>query len=254
MTDSPRFKLGMKAPTYDARDRQFGTYRMGSVTVPAEFGDYHDIPHGGWGMLGNDEYGDCFPAGQGHAVMLETAEGGHRVSVTTPETLDDYFAMNGVPAGQPGSSSDQGTDPRVGLEYHRTVGMRATPTSRHKLAAWTSLEVGNLTELAEATYLGGAAGVGLNLPESAQDQFQSGYWRVVPGSPIEGGHWIIIVGRWNGYYEGITWGGRIHITPQFLTKYMSFGAAMFSPEVIGGNGKSPEGFDYQQLQADLGQL
>jgi hypothetical protein len=258
MTDKPRFKLGMKEPTYDSRDRLFGTYRTGAMpVVPAEFGDYRRIPHGGWGMLGNDEYGCCFPAGQGHAVMLESAEGGREDVVVTSETLADYFAMNGVKPGQPGSASDQGTDPRVGLEYHRTVGMLATQSTdypagqRHKLAAWTSLEVGNLQELAEAAYLFGAAGVGLNLPQSAQDQFPSGYWRVVPGSPIEGGHWIIVVGRWNGYFEGVSWGRRIHITPQFLTTYMSFGAGMLSPEIIGGNGKSPEGYAYAELQADV---
>lgn len=248
------FKLGLKEPTYDSRDRLFADYRTPLVAVPAEFGDYHDIKHGGWGMLANDQYGDCMPAGQGHAVMLETAEGGKPVTVGPEETLADYFAMNGVPWGDPGSNSDQGTDPRVGLEYHRTIGMLATPSARHKLAAWVSLEVGNLTELAEAAYLFGVAGIGLNLPQSAQDQFGSGYWRVVPGSPIEGGHWIVIVGRWNGYFEGISWGERIHITPQFLSRYMSFGAGMLSPEVINGQGKSPEGVDYAQLKADLGQL
>lgn len=245
------FKLGLKPLPYDSRDRLFASYRTPLVSVPAEFGDYRDIPHNGWGMLANDQYGDCFPAGQGHAVMLETAMGGHHTTVTESETLKDYFAMNGVPSDQPGTNSDQGTDPRVGLQYHRNVGMLATPSKRHKLAGYVSLEVGNLQELIEATYLFGVAGVGLNLPQSAEDQFDSGYWRVVPGSAVIGGHWVIVVGRYNGYLETVSWGRRIHMTPQFFTTYSSCAFGMLSPEIIGGNGRSPEGFDFQTLQADL---
>jgi len=249
-----RFKLGLKEPTYDGRDRQFATYRTPLVAVPADFGDYKRVRHT-WGMLANDRYGCCFPAGQAHAVMQETADGaGKAVHVAPSNTLADYFAMNGVEPGPPGSGSDQGTDPRVGLDYHRKVGIVDGAGRRHKLAGYVALEVGNLTELAEAAYLFGAVGIGLNLPQSAQDQFPTGHWRVVPGSPIEGGHWVVCVGRWNGYYEIVTWGERIHVTPQFLSTYMNCGYGMLSAEVIDGQGKSPEGFAYTELQADLGLL
>ncbi len=250
-TETPRFKLGLREPTYDSRDRLFAAYKTPLLSVPADFGHYGAIVHGGWGVLANDQYGDCFPAGQGHATMMYTAEGGHGVKVDDQATLADYFAMNGVQPDAPGSASDQGTDPRVGLNYHRQVGMLDANGNRHKLGGYVSLEVGNLTELAEATYLFGVAGIGLDLPQSAQDMFPTGYWRAVPGSPIEGGHWVVCVGRYHGYWEIISWGKRIHVTPQFLVKYMTFGAGMLSPEVIGGNGKSPEGFRYQQLAADL---
>lgn len=249
----PTFRLdGLKPLPYDSRDRQFATYRTPLVSVPANFGHYAEITPGTWGMLDNDQYGDCFPAGQGHAVMQYSAEGGHAVTVAPAETLADYFSMNGVKPGQPGSASDQGTDPRAGLQYHKNVGMLAIRNERHKLAGYVSLEVGNLDELAEAAYLFGVAGIGINCPQSAQDQFPSGYWRVIPGSPVEGGHWIVCVGRWHGYYEIVTWGRRIHVTAAFLEKYMTCAFGMLSPEIIGGAGKSPEGFAYQQLSADLG--
>lgn len=247
------FKLGLKPLPPDDRDFLFSSLRTTvAVAVPEEFGDYHLIRS--WGMLGNNQYGDCMPAGQGHAAKLEVAMGGKPVpSLTVANTLADYWAMNNVAAGAPGSQSDQGTDPRVGLKYHQKIGMRLGNV-RHKLTAYAALRVGDLSQLDEAIYLFGAAGVGIDCPQSAQEQFLSGYWRVVPGSPIEGGHWVVVVGRWNGYYEVITWGRRIHVAPAFLEEYMSCAFAMLSPEIVGTGGKSPEAFDFATLQADLAAL
>jgi hypothetical protein len=249
-------KLGLKPFTADKRDLLFANYRTSLLAVPAEFGHYGEIPHGGWGMLGNDSLGDCAPCGGAHSVMQDTAEGtGRPVVMSTANTEADYFAMNGVPPGPPGSSSDQGTNPNTLLNYCVNTGMADATGTRHPLAGYTQLEAGNLQELAEATYLFGAAGVCLALPQSAQDYFQTGYWRVVPGdNTIVGGHYVICVGRWNGYYELISWGARVHATAAFLTTYCNGAYGTFSAEILNGKGKSPEGWDRAQLQDDLTQL
>lgn len=248
-----RFKLGLKEPTYSRDDLHFASYRTpAKITVPEDFGFYALVSN--WGMDGNDEYGDCFPAGQDHAeLVFPTLAGAPSPTITTPNTLADYFAMNGKKPGPAGSSSDQGTDPRIGLNYHRQVGM-LTAGVRRKIEAWTATEVGNLTELAEAAYLTGAAGIGINCPESAQDQFPTGFWRVVSGSPIEGGHWIVCVGRKGGYYVCVTWGGIVLVTAAFLRKYMTFGAAIFSTEILSKLGESPSGLNALQLRADVAAL
>lgn len=249
-----RMKLGLKTPTYSAADFHFSTYRTVDIPVPDNFGFYTKVA--AWGMLANDEYGDCMPAGQDHAELtFPTLGGTPSPPIAATNTLADYFAMNRVKPGPAGGDSDQGTDPRVGLNYHRKIGMIDSRGVRHKLAAWTALEPGNLTELAQAAYLTGAAGIGINCPESAQDQFPTGYWRVVAGSPIEGGHWIICVGRHNGYYVCITWGGVVLVTAAFLRKYMTFGAAMLSKEILAAKtGLAPSALDLAQLSADVAAL
>jgi hypothetical protein len=248
-----QYRLGSRPLTHDARDLLFAAYRKPILAVPADFGHYSEIPS--WGMLANDRYGDCDPAGLDHAAMLYTAEGSGKPCAVLPKnTLADYFAMNGVQPGEPGSASDQGTDPRVGLKYFQKVGMEDADGKRHKIEAYVSLEPGNLQQLAEGTYLCGASGVALNLPESAQTQFSTGVWSVVPGAPIEGGHWVICVGRQAGYYLLVSWGGVVKATAGFLTKYMAGGFGMLSEQVLNAHGRSPEGFDWAQLQADLAAL
>lgn len=248
------FRLGLKTPTYSADDFHFSSYRTAKVEVPADFGFYSKVAI--WGMLGNDEYGDCFPAGQDHGEMIfPTLAGLSTPPIAASNTLADYFAMNGKTPGSAGSGSDEGTDPRVGLNYHRKTGMVDMHGTRHKLAVWTALEPGNLTEVAESAFLTGAAGIGINCPQSAQDQFPTGYWRVVAGSPIEGGHWVVCVGRHNGYYVCITWGGVVLVTAAFLRKYMTFGAAMLSKEILNAKtGLAPAGLNLSQLSADVAAL
>jgi hypothetical protein len=242
----------MKPMTPDSRDLQFRDYRAGTISVPANFGNYRLIPPGTWGMLGNAVYGCCFPAGQDHAEKQWTAAGtGTPINVTVNNTLSDYFAMNGVAPGPPQSASDQGTDPRAGLQYHMNVGMLDATGQRHKLGAYLQLKQ-DPVELAEACYLTGVVGLGIDCPQSAQDQFPSGYWTIVPGSPSDGLHWVVVVGRWAGWWEVISWGKRIHVSEDFIMQRWVVAYAMLSPEAINaGTHVSREGLSYPAIQADV---
>ena len=85
-----------------------------------------------WGMLDNDRYGDCVAAAMFHCDESFYLR---RNVIPTPyaaaEVLTAYFAMNGVPAGPPGSSSDQGTDPSVAMKFWVDAGLPG-----HKLAGF----------------------------------------------------------------------------------------------------------------------
>lgn len=253
------YPTGMRPLTPDARDLRFGAYRTtASINVPADYGAYAMIPRGTWGMNGNAVFSCCLPAGQGHAEKIFTAEGsGTPITVTVNNTLADYFAMNGVQPGPAGSPSDQGTDPRDGLKYHQQTGMLDSKGQRHKLGAYAALDGtkinnGDLSELDEATYLTGATGIGIDLPQSAQAQFSSGHWMLDPSSPSDGLHWVIVVGRWSGWYEVISWGMRVHTAADFLKAKIVCAYSLLSPEIIRtGTQTSPEGFSYSALEADV---
>ena len=95
----------------------------------------------------------------------------------------------------------------------------------------------------------------MQLPQSALDQAEQNQpWDVVSGSTIVGGHYIPLVGRdINGVLHTVSWGKRQLMTETFLKTYCDEAWAYVSTENL-VNQKSPEGFDYAQLQADLAGL
>jgi hypothetical protein len=255
-------RLGKLAPTRDARDLVFAHYRTPApIKVPTTFGHYPLVKE--WEMLGNGPddsvqpgfqgAGDCVFAGGDHETMLWNAEAKTTVTVTGRQAIADYSAVTGYVIND--DATDQGTDVRTALKYRQKTGLLDSHGNRHKIAVYVALEPGNLTELAEAAYLFGAVGIGIQFPDSAMDQFNAGKpWSVVAGSQVEGGHYVPVVGRPSGtYFDCVTWARVQKMTHGFITKYCDEAWAIISTEALAG-GKSLEGFDLAQLKADLAAL
>ena len=220
-------------------------------TPPAVFG--HQALVSAYGVLGNDQYGDCVLAGGAHETMLWDNEGGASVQFTDASVLSDYSALTGFNPADP--ATDQGTDMQAAASYRRTTGLIDANNVRHRVDAYVAPETGNLDELLAATYLFGAVGFGFQFPASAMTQFNAGQpWSVVPGSPIEGGHYTPIVGRRaNGNLVCITWGEIQEMEPSFAQSLNDESVAYLSLESLKNN-VSPENFDLATLQADLNAL
>lgn len=218
-------------------------------TPPAVFGHQDLIKS--WGMLGNDQVGDCAIAGPDHETMLFNAEAGKHVVFTTSDALSDYSAITGYDPNDP--SSDQGSNVADVAAYRRKVGMIDANGTRHKIAAYVELE--RVSQIALAAYLFTAAGIGIQVPETAQEQFQAGQpWTVVRGAQIVGGHYVPVVGRVeNGNFIVVTWGALQEVTPEFLTEYVDEAYAYLSTEDL-LHGHTLDGFAVDQLKADLAAL
>ncbi len=247
------FKLGKKparpwrAPGSAFR---FATYLAPALpTPPPQFG--HENLVADWGMLANDRYGDCVWAGAAHETMMLTREGGHPAAFTDADVLSDYAAVTGFSPAEP--ASDRGTDMQAAAAYRRKTGIIDSTGRRHTVAAYLALDPGNVDHLIKGAYLFGAVGVGLELPASAIDQARKGQmWDVVPGAPIEGGHYVPLVGRLQNLVV-VTWGEIQLMSERFLAAYCDEAVAYVSTECL-VNRKSPEGFDYASLIADLKEL
>ena len=254
----PTLKLGKRDFVEDARDLLFSRYVKPAAlpTPPAQFGHETLFAPKAWGMLGNDEWGDCAWAGPAHETMILTAEGGHPAAFSTSSVLSDYAAGTGFNpnAGPPGNNpTDQGSNVRDVLKYRRATGILDAANQRHQIGAFVKLDQSNPTEIYQALYLFQAVGLGLQFPDSAQQQFQSGEpWDVVPGAKIEGGHYVPLVAR-RANLEIVTWGALQQMTEAFLTKYCDEAWAYISVEDL-TSGVDPEGFALTQLQSDLAAL
>jgi len=243
-------KLGKTPARPDAVKLKLSNYLTGTLPkAPRKFGHTNLI--GDWQMLGNDRYGDCVFAGAAHETLLWNAQGGHPVTFSDQSVLSDYSAVTGFNPNNP--NTDQGTDMQAAASYRRKTGVVDANGNRHVVTAYLSIEAGNVHQHQIAAYLFGAVGIGISFPKSAMAQFNAGKaWSVVPGSPIEGGHYIPLVARNNGFIC-VTWGRTQRMTDVFFKKYNDESIAYVSLESL-SNGKTLEGFDSATLIDDLAQI
>lgn len=202
-----------------------------------------------WGMLLNDRIGDCGPAAVGHAIKLMAAATGRRVSITEKAVLAFYILNTGYDPKT--GANDTGVVLQKMLELWRKVGLAG-----HKILAFGDLALDALTIHAAVANFGFVV-AGIKCPKSAEDEFNAGLdWIVVPRSPIEGGHCVLIVGydKARGCWVIVTWGGIAYVTPAFFAKYLTEAWAVISPDWLEANGNTPLGETVAQLGAEFTEL
>ena len=207
-----------------------------------------------WGMLANDQWGDCVFAGNGHIIEQQTALGeGSEITVTDQEALLEYSLVTGFDphAGPPGSNpTDQGALIQDGLADLRKNGLAG-----QKIAAFARVSQASQAELKTALAELGAVSLGVNLPQSAMDQFDAGQpWTVSGDGTILGGHCIVAFGYDAQYVHIVTWGKVVPVTWDWLHAYCEEAWAVVSAMWAGRGGKDPEGVDLHSLGAEFAAL
>lgn len=246
-------KLGKKPARPDAIQFKFKAYfdTPNLPTPPTAFGRYQAVQN--WGVLGNNDYGDCVWAGAAHETMLWHSEVGAPVEFNDAAVLANYTAVTGFDPKNP--DTDQGTDMQLAASYRRQTGLLDATGERHNISAYVATDPGNLDNLATACYLFGAVGVGIVFPISAMLQFNMRQpWDVVEGAREDGGHYVSCVGRNEaGNLLVVTWGKIQEMTPAFFTKYNDENVVYLSMDMIKNN-VSPDNVDLESLQKDLAAL
>lgn len=225
----------------------FRMFRKAGVTAPASV-NYTAIPT--IGMLGNDKYGDCVEAANGHIVEQQTAIGqGSEIPVSESSALAEYTRITGFNPNDP--STDQGTMIQDGLDDLRKNGL-----SFHMIAAFAQLDVKNMEDVKLAVAEFGAVSIGFKFPQSAMDQFNAGQpWTVVSGSPIEGGHCVLVVGYDADYVYVVTWGAIQKMDYNFWNNYVDEAWAIIDRDWVNeATGKTVTGVDLQAFGAQFAAL
>lgn len=170
-----------------------------------------------WGVMRNDELGNCTCAAVGH---------GHQViSSNTPDGLmsipqgivDDLYqkACGWVP-GDP--ATDQGGIILDVLNY-----VRKNQFGSHVLFAYAAPDPGNVEHIKQAIFNFGAVDIGLLLPLTAQDQVGRVWDVVVPGTGSQpgswGGHSVVVSAYDEEGLTCVTWGATQRMTWAFWRTY-----------------------------------
>lgn len=244
-----KFKPGVKF-TAPGTPRLFAEDYM-AADFPVQI--YHqDYTNFNAPMYVNDQLGDCVPAGMGHSIGAWTKYGqGVETLFSDNQIIGLYSAVGGYVPGDP--NTDQGTDPATALAYMRSHGLAG-----HKIDAYAQIRNLTWAGLTTALKLYGSVGLAVNLPQSAEDQFNYGLpWTVDRSSPILGGHWITLQGFMPGMNSGrvATWGepGH-HVQMAWWNHYGVEAWAMYSRDFMAPTGTAPNGLNEAALLADMAEL
>lgn len=206
-----------------------------------------------WPMYLNDQLGDCTEAAKAHAIQALSYFGSGEITVTNNKVLHWYERDGGYVPGDP--STDNGCVIQDVLQNWYD-----DDQSTCALDNFAELkDFYNVANLKEALYLFGTVYLGFNVPQSAMDQFNAGQaWTYVPGSPIVGGHAIVLQEVYqpgvNNMLEIVTWGTTQRMNREFFNHYFEEAWVMISPVWFNSSGVDTDGFDLPSLQADFSQL
>lgn len=266
MFNSETVKLGRKPSAPDKRTLCLAHYldRVELPPAPAAFDWTKAVPK--YGMLLNDQVGDCVIAGMMHLAMGFQANsvGAPAWSAaplvpTDQEVIAAYSAIGGYDPSD--SSTDQGCSVLLALKYWRNTGIMIGG-KLNKILAFAKVNVANPNELHTGLYLFGGLMTGFDMPLSAQNAKS---WTVparglvgkgLPGS--WGGHCAPLaaedLSKSGAQFKVITWGETLDASAGFVADYCPEIYAVISTEWIKKNGKAPSGFALDALQADLAAL
>ena len=239
-------KLGRKYPT--KAKLKLSKYLGPALPTPPPACDWTLAMTDVWGMMGNDQLGDCTCAAMGHAVQIVTSNGDGLITPVDAEIIKMYESSGYSPSDP---SSDQGWTETAAMQYMVTSGL-----SNVKADAFADVDQNNRKELLQTVKLMGGAYLGVSITQDDMDQFKAGTpWTSTDMSNVLGGHAI-----WMPRYDDlgiyvITWGQLQHATWDWYAAHCDEAHAMlFLPWVRNTCGLDPDGFDYDTLHADLASL
>lgn len=247
-----QFKLGKQAALpHDGLKLRDYLATSALPPVPDNYG--HEMLVPSWGMMGNDTVGNCAAsAGPFHAEMLWCAMAKKSVNFNAANAIAEYSEIAGYNPKDP--STDQGADVQKVAEFWRTTGMKDADGNRHKIDCYLSLEPGNLTQLYQAMWLFGCVGIGIDFPAEYMQAFNRGQiWDKIDSPHIEGGHYILGVGRRAGFINTVTWGRTQLMTPAAYQQFNDETFVYLNEEML-IKGQSIDGFNVDQLMADLADI
>jgi len=207
-------------------------------------------------MLGNDRAGNCVWCTQAHILQAMQRGIGKKETVFSDDSVfADYSAVTGFALGDP--STDQGTGMADGASYWRKTGIHDASGKAHPISAYVSLRLHDIDELMQAAFDFGGVALGVQLPKSAEEQWDHEepwhYWG--RKSSILGGHAVALLGRnHNGDAVIATWNGITAASTEWIVQYMDEALAFFSLEYLDERGINPRGFDRAELEKRIGAL
>jgi hypothetical protein len=279
--------LGHVKSKPDSRDTNFSAFfpalKKKGLLPPLPdkpFGHGNDFLGELWKMLGNGPSegsqdvspknraavqgaGDCEIAGKYHEAMADAANTGSVVpKVSGERALKTYSSVKQTEQGGEAydlvsGDGDTGLETRTVLKYGQKQGFPDNDGNALMIGDYGFVKPKDVEQLWYTIWLTERAGIAIEFPESADQQFANGEpWDVVKGAPIVGGHYIFGTGHpekgSTSPIAFITWAKRTLMTQAFFEKYNDEVTTYVSPRQFKKTtGKDYAGHDEGELEQYL---
>ena len=255
-------RLGRKPAVLDARVPMMANLAaVAALPPPPAFADWYAGVEetSQWGMLANDQLGDCVEAAIAHLIQTLTNYADKPAVPTDAEVIAAYEQMGGYNPADP--STDEGTvmlGPGGAMEQWLKAGV-VFGGKRSRVKGYMSLHVGQKMQpvhVRQAIHYFGGVLLGISLPENvvASDAIPF-IWDNASG-PVAGGHEIVAVGYQTAadgevVYDCVTWGQRVRLTEAFLRAVTDEAVAVYDEDFIDAAALDPDGFDATEMLAAM---
>jgi hypothetical protein len=243
-------KLGRKPPHDNVSHPRIylDDFFTKSQELPTHVDFVSEVPS--WPMSLNDQLGDCTIAAANHTQMAwNQYANGSNTAWSDNTCLEAYEAIGGYVPGDP--STDNGCVMQDVLDYWRKTGIGGD-----KILAFGALRNWTRSVRVQALYTFGSIYTGVNLPESAETQFEDHTAWVPAGGSIAGGHCINQQAELLALDEVryITWGAVQPANRAWVMDYVEEAWCIISQDFIEANGENPDGFNLGAMNAELSGL
>lgn len=225
-------------------------YASAGLDTPPEWVNYFEAILSKLNIDGNQKYGDCTIAAIANAVPVWNHEVQGAVPVPTPNVaVKQYFLLEGSPNGEPNPSLDNGLVLADVLKAAKTDGLFGGTL---QVPYYAPVTPSDLLQVKQAVAFYGLLYSGFQLPQSAMDQFNANEpFTVVPGSPIEGGHCMVVMGYNTKGPLLYTWQRVVQASWAFWEKYADEAWALIPHEFVRAGRGPLKTEDLAVLEADL---
>ena len=239
MPDRVAGKFGRKPAQFPAGLRDLTYYVAGDLPKPPASMTVPQVAS--WGMLGNDQYGDCGVAGLEHVFMADAGDTHENESFPGDQQAVKYYL-----------SYTGGQDSGVVLSDYLTY-VRQHGYYGHAVKAFAPVTVHDVPTLQTAIWMYDAAYTGIAVTQAMMDAFGNGEpWTLeMAQQEVIGGHCIPLVGYDGRYLTAVTWGGLQQIEYAAWHAMSSEAWAVIAGEEASGDG---HGVNLAALEADLNKL
>lgn len=239
------YRFGKHPPKQDYRTLRLKKYLTASLAAPPASFDVLARVYGKlniadpaelFPMDNNTRYGDCTIAAAAHAITAYCGLVGKKKIMDSPEVIKTYLHLT--------DGIDSGLNALDVLNYWQSKGVFG-----EKILAYASIDAKTHTHVEQAIELFGGVYLGFQVQDNCLQEFKA-HQPWTPGQLTQDGHAVFAVAYDPSGVTVLTWGNIQKATWAWWDECVDEAYAILPPEAKRSD--FAPGFDFDQLQSDLG--